>query len=73
MTQDELFGSSAGAGSSRSTGADRLLSTANPASPPGVSAFVRPLVSAGSLVLVTGADGPRLAEIAAMERATLAD
>jgi uncharacterized protein (TIGR03089 family) len=73
VTQDELFGSSAGTGSSRSTGADRLLSTANPASPPGVSAFVRPLVSAGSLVLVSGADGPRLAEIAAMERATLAD
>jgi uncharacterized protein (TIGR03089 family) len=71
-TQDELFRSSAGAGSAGSTGADRLLSTANPASPPGVAAFVRPLTSAGSLVLVTGADGARLVAIAAMERATLA-
>jgi uncharacterized protein (TIGR03089 family) len=73
VTQLELFGSPAGTGSSRSTGASRLLSTANPASPPGVSAVVRPLVSAGSLVLVTGADRTRLDAIAAMERATLVD
>lgn len=73
VTQAELFGSSAGAGSAGSTGADRLLSTANPASPPGLAAFVRPLVSAGSLVLVSGADDDRLRAIATMERATPVD
>lgn len=71
-TQGELLGrSAAGAGSSRSTGASRLLTAANPASPPGVTAFTRPLVSAGSLVLVAGADDARLGAIASMERATL--
>src|SRR3954447_23228835 len=50
VTQDQLFGadgSSVGVGSSHSTGADRLLSTANPASPPSVAALSRPLVSGG--------------------------
>ena len=70
VTQGELFTSAAGAGSAHSTGADRLLSAANPASPPGLAALVRPLVSAGSLVLVTGADDARLDAIAAVERAT---
>jgi uncharacterized protein (TIGR03089 family) len=73
VTHDELFRSSAGAGSAGSTGAARLLSTANPASPPGVAAFVRPLTSAGSLVLVAGADAARLHAIATMERAALMD
>jgi uncharacterized protein (TIGR03089 family) len=76
VTQDELFGSliatgsSAGAESSRSIGADRLLSTANPASPPGVAALARPLVDGGSLVLVTGAEPERLDAIAEAERVT---
>jgi uncharacterized protein (TIGR03089 family) len=70
VTQDELFGSSVGVGSSHSTDADRLLSAANPASPPGVAALSRPLVSSGSLVLVTGADPARLDAIAEAERVT---
>jgi uncharacterized protein (TIGR03089 family) len=77
VTQDVLFrsdpdgGSSAAAGSSHSsTGGGRLLSTANPASPPGVAAVSRPLVSGGSLVLVTGADPLRLDAIADAERVT---
>ncbi len=74
LTQDELFRSRVAAGSSHtSTGDDRLLSAANPASPPGVAAFARPLVSAGSLVVVAGAGPARLAAIAAMERATVVD
>jgi uncharacterized protein (TIGR03089 family) len=71
VTQDELFGSSAAAGNpAGSTGGNRLLSTANPASPPGVTAVSRPLVSGGSLVLVTGADPVRLDAIAEAERVT---
>jgi hypothetical protein len=70
VTQDELFGSTAGAGSPHSTGADRLLTTANPASPPGVAALARPLVTSGSLVLVAGADPSRLDAIAEAERVT---
>ena len=53
-----------------STGGDRLLSTANPASPPGVAAVREPLVSGGSLVLVAGADPARLDAIAEAERVT---
>ena len=72
VTQDELFGSQVAAGSSQnSTGGDRLLLTANPASPPGVAAVSRPLVSGGSLVLVAGADPARLDAIAEAERVTL--
>jgi uncharacterized protein (TIGR03089 family) len=63
-------GSSVGAESSHSTDADRLLSAANPASPPGVAALSRPLVSGGSLVLVTGAAPARLDAIAEAERVT---
>jgi uncharacterized protein (TIGR03089 family) len=77
VSQDELFadttsiGSSVAAGSSEnSTGGNRLLSTANPASPPGVTAVSRPLVSGGSLVLVAGADPVRLDAIAEAERVT---
>lgn len=81
-TQGELFaaapglptGSPAGTGSGSSTGADRLLTTVNPASPPGVAVATGPLVSAGSLVLVTGTDDrARLAALADAERAVLAD
>ena len=71
LTQDELFGSPAAAGSSQSsTGGDRLLVAANPASPPGVAAVSRPLVSGGSLVLVVGVDPVRLDAIAQAERVT---
>ena len=72
VTQDELLGSPVAAGSSlqASTGGDRLLSTANPASPPGVAAVSRPLVSGGSLVLVAGADPARLDAIAEAELVT---
>ena len=76
VTQDALFGSptigsSVAAGSpNSSTGGDRLLLTANPASPPGVAAVSRPLVSGGSLVLVAGADPARLDAIAEAELVT---
>jgi uncharacterized protein (TIGR03089 family) len=85
VTQDELFtestasvasgssgaGSLAAAGSPKnSTGGDRLLVTANPASPPGVAAVARPLVSGGSLVLVAGAEPARLDAIVEAERVT---
>jgi uncharacterized protein (TIGR03089 family) len=71
VTQAELFASAGAAGSSdNSTGGDRLLSTANPASPPGVAALSRPLVSGGSLVLVTVADPAGLDAIAEAERVT---
>ena len=71
VTQEVLFGSSVAAGSfGNSTGGDRLLVTANPASPPGVAAAARPLVSGGSLVLVAGADPARLDAISEAERVT---
>jgi uncharacterized protein (TIGR03089 family) len=74
VTQEQLFadttGSSVAAGRIDVTGGDRLLSAANPASPPGVAALSRPLVHGGSLVLVTGADRARLDAIAEAERVT---
>jgi uncharacterized protein (TIGR03089 family) len=71
VTQDELFGSRAAAGSPRTaTGGGRPLLTANPASPPGVAALTRPLATSGSVVLVTGADPARLDAIAEAERVT---
>ena len=71
VTQDQMFGRSVAAGSSKdSTGGDRLLLTANPASPPGVAAVSRALVSGGSLVLVAGADPGRLDAIVEAERVT---
>jgi uncharacterized protein (TIGR03089 family) len=69
VTQDELFGSSAAAGSpGTSTDGGRLLSAVNPASLPGLTALSRSLVARGSLVLVTGAGPARLDAIAAAER-----
>ena len=74
VTQDELFGEPGRRReldcAEHSTGGDRLLSTANPASPPGVAAVSRPLVSGGSLVLVAGADPARLDAIAEAELVT---
>jgi len=63
--------SSTAAGSSRTaTGGGRLLSTVNPASPPGATALSRALVSGDSLVLVAGATPERLDGIAEAERVT---
>ena len=68
-TQDELW-SSVTAGRDPSTGGDRLLTDANPASPPGVATLVEPLVTGGSLVLVSGAGAARLESVAETERVT---
>ena len=58
VTQDELFGSSVAAGSLKnSTGGDRLLLTANPASPPGVAAVSR-AARVGRLAGPRGGGGP---------------
>ena len=70
LTQAELWSSVAAGRSATSTGGDRLLSTANPASPPGVVVVLEPLATSGSLVLVTGADPARLDAIAEAERVT---
>ena len=62
LTQADLW-SRAAAGASP-PGGGRLLSTANPASPSGLTAFTGPLSSGGSLVLVSGlpADPQRVEE-----------
>lgn len=52
------------------TDGSRLLSEANPASPPGLASVCIPLMTNGSLVLVTGAGPERLEAIAASERVT---
>jgi uncharacterized protein (TIGR03089 family) len=52
------------------TDGGRLLTEANPASPPGVASFVEPLARGGSLVLVAHADPQRLDATYADERAT---
>ena len=70
LTQAELGSSVAAGRSATSTGGDRLLSTANPASPPGVVVVLEPLATSGSLVLVTGAGPDRLDAIAEAERVT---
>ena len=48
----------------------RLLTEANPASPPGIASLVEPLARGGSLVLVSHADPARLDATYAAERAT---
>ena len=52
------------------TDGGRLLSEANPASPPGIASFTEPLARGGSLVLVAHADPGRLEATYAAERAT---
>lgn len=52
------------------TDGGRLLSEANPASPPGLATFTEPLHRAGSLVLVAHAGPGRLDAVYAAERAT---
>ena len=59
----------AAAGSLLSDGG-RLLSEANPASPPGLASFTEPLARGGSLVLVVHAEPERLAATYVAERAT---
>jgi uncharacterized protein (TIGR03089 family) len=66
LTQDEL---TAAAGTSL-TGGGRLLSVADPASPPGMATFTEPLARGGSLVLVRNPDPVRLDDVYAAERAT---
>jgi uncharacterized protein (TIGR03089 family) len=73
MTQRELFSSAAdltaAAGSSLTDGG-RLLSVADPASPPGMATFTEPLGRGGSLVLVRNPDPDRLDGVYDAERAT---
>ena len=72
ITQGDLFDptrATATAGSGL-TGGGRLLTTVNPASPPGVTAFTEPLVLRGSVVLVASPDPTRLDALHAEERAT---
>ena len=52
------------------TDGGRLLSVADPASPPGTATFTEPLVRSGSLVLVRNPDPARMDEVYAAERAT---
>jgi len=52
------------------TDGGRLLSTQNPASPPGICVLTEPLARSGSLVLVVGADDDRLESVATDERVT---
>ncbi|GAA1924562.1 TIGR03089 family protein [Nocardioides hwasunensis] len=59
----------AAAGSSLTDG-DRLLSVADPASPPGMATFTEPLGRGGSMVLVRNPDPARLDGVFDAERAT---
>ncbi len=60
----------AAAAGSLLTDGGRLLTEANPASPPGLATFTEPLVRGGSLVLVSHAEPGRLEATYAAERAT---
>jgi uncharacterized protein (TIGR03089 family) len=68
LTHAELW--RAAAAGSLLTSGGRLLSAANPASPPWFATLTEPLARSGSLVLVAGADADRLDAIAAAERVT---
>ena len=59
----------AAVGSSLTDGG-RLLSVADPASPPGMATFTEPLRRGGSLVLVRNPDPARLDDVYDAERAT---
>jgi len=69
VTTQRMLVQTAAAGSLL-TGGGRLLSEANPASPPGIASFMEPLVCRGSLVLVTRAEREHLEATYAAERAT---
>ena len=64
------LGRGAAAGTSHPSGGGRLLSTANPASPSGLSAFTVPLGASGSVVLVSGSTGDDLTRVFEAERCT---
>ena len=68
VTHQELW--SAAAAGALVPGGGRLLSVANPASPPGIATFAQPLVKSGSLILVAHAERERLEATYAAERAT---
>lgn len=68
LTQEELW--EAAADGTLVTDGGRLLSEANPASPPGIATFAEPLARSGSLVLVVHAGRERLEATYAAERAT---
>jgi uncharacterized protein (TIGR03089 family) len=67
-TQAQIW--EAAAAGSLVTDGGRLLSEANPASPPGLATFTEPLARGGSLVLVAHAGPGRLEAISAAERVT---
>ncbi len=72
LTQADLWSATratATAGSNLTDGG-RLLTTANPASPPDAAVFTEPLVRGGSVVLVARADAARLDRLYVEERAT---
>lgn len=68
VTQGELW--SAAAAGSLLTDGGRLLTEANPASPPGIATVTEPLLRGGSLVLVARAGRELLETTYAAERAT---
>ncbi|WP_137293292.1 TIGR03089 family protein [Nocardioides dongxiaopingii] len=68
VTQARLW--QAAAAGTLVTDGGRLLSEANPASPPGVASFTEPLARSGSLVLVVQAGRERLEATYVAERAT---
>lgn len=71
VTQDELWQpTDAAAAGSHLTDGGRLLSVANPASPPGIATFTEPLRTGGSVVLATRIERERLEAVATAERVT---
>lgn len=69
LTHDGLHDLTAAVGSALTDGG-RLLSVADPASPPGMATFTEPLRRGGSLVLVRNPDPDRLDDVFDAERAT---
>ena len=69
LTQREVNDLTAAVGRSLTDGG-RLLSVADPASPPGMATFTEPLGRGGSLVLVRNPDPDRLDDVYDAERAT---
>lgn len=68
VLQAELWG--AAAAGTLVAGGGRLLSEANPASPPGLASFAEPLACSGSLVLVVRTERERVEATYAAEHAT---
>ena len=70
LTQDQLWSNDLTAAVGSFTDGGRLLSVADPASPPGMATFTEPLGRGGSLILVRNPDPTRLDGVHAAERAT---